>query len=144
VKPKAKALSKLLTAVYLYPNYRVDSRGPAGCILDAIEALAPEIGKALREEGFDVARNFLDDNLCLLPKRVRTLHWIGPTLVDEAGRTAAFVKPNDIGFEWFFVGLPDSENTTEGSIRGSSCTQKGARRGAQKAVERFGYVVKKD
>jgi hypothetical protein len=38
-----KAVENLVLAMHIYPNYRLDSRGPTGCIADAIEAIAPEI-----------------------------------------------------------------------------------------------------
>lgn len=42
-------IAKLVACLYLYPNYRVDSRGPYGLILDAIEDLDPEVAKRLKE-----------------------------------------------------------------------------------------------
>jgi len=46
---KKDAAQDLLRCLWLYPNYRVDSRGPYGLILDAIEKLDPEVAKKLRE-----------------------------------------------------------------------------------------------
>jgi len=43
-------VKKLVTCLWLYPNYRVDSRGPYGLILDAIEDLNPKIAKRLKED----------------------------------------------------------------------------------------------
>jgi len=39
----------LLETLYLYPNYRVDNRGPTGEIVDAIELASPDIGSRLRK-----------------------------------------------------------------------------------------------
>jgi hypothetical protein len=39
----------LVTCLYLYRGYTVGSRGPYGLILDSIEAVAPEIGRMLRD-----------------------------------------------------------------------------------------------
>lgn len=36
-------VEKLLTMLQLYPHYRVDSRGPAGFIIDIIKDLRPDI-----------------------------------------------------------------------------------------------------
>jgi len=47
--PLDRAARKLITALYLYPGHRVDSRGPAGCIVDALEEIAPEVAAELRE-----------------------------------------------------------------------------------------------
>jgi len=44
---------KLVRCVYLYGGYDVNSRGPQGCILDALEAIAPDIAKQVREDGWD-------------------------------------------------------------------------------------------
>jgi len=49
VGKKKDAAQDLLECLWLYPNYRVDSRGPYGLILDAIEKLDPETAKKLRE-----------------------------------------------------------------------------------------------
>lgn len=38
-----RAAERLVSAMYLYPNYRVDSRGPRGCIADALEIISPEV-----------------------------------------------------------------------------------------------------
>jgi hypothetical protein len=43
------AVEKLVTALYLYPDCRLDSRGPYGCVLDAIEALDPEAAAMCKE-----------------------------------------------------------------------------------------------
>lgn len=44
-----QAVQKLLTAMRLYPGYKVESRGPSGCILAAIEQLEPETAAKIRE-----------------------------------------------------------------------------------------------
>lgn len=43
------AAKALVTALYLYPHYRVDSRGPRGCILDALAVIAPDVCSRLRD-----------------------------------------------------------------------------------------------
>ena len=46
----ASRLAELLVRMlWLYPNYRVDSRGPAGCIVDALEIVAPDIAAQLKD-----------------------------------------------------------------------------------------------
>ena len=47
------AVKSLVTALYLYPNYRVDSRGPYGLVLDAIQAIDPGAAATLRSLGAD-------------------------------------------------------------------------------------------
>ena len=44
-----EAVGCLLNALYLYPNYRLDSRGPYGCVFDAIRQLDPATAKRLRD-----------------------------------------------------------------------------------------------
>jgi len=41
------AAERLVFALHIYPNYRVDSRGPAGCIMRALEAIAPDVAAEL-------------------------------------------------------------------------------------------------
>lgn len=55
--PAERAARKLVTALYLYPGHRVDSRGPAGCIMDALDEIAPEIAAEVRV--LDAAEVFL-------------------------------------------------------------------------------------
>jgi len=47
------AVQELVTALYLYPNYRVDSRGPRGCLLRAIRELDPQIHQELINSSAD-------------------------------------------------------------------------------------------
>ena len=47
------AVEKLVTALHLYNGYKIDSRGPYGCLLDAIEELDPEAAKMLKEGRLD-------------------------------------------------------------------------------------------
>jgi hypothetical protein len=49
------AVGDLLFALRIYPNYRLDSRGPYGCVMDAVRRLMPEAATLLREAGADVA-----------------------------------------------------------------------------------------
>lgn len=44
----AEILAPLLRMMWLYPNYRVDSRGPSGCLMEAIELLDPPTAERLR------------------------------------------------------------------------------------------------
>jgi hypothetical protein len=46
--------------MWLYPNYRVDARGPSGCIMDALAAIAPKIHRRLAagEEPRDVYKRW--------------------------------------------------------------------------------------
>jgi hypothetical protein len=37
------AVEALVRCLYLYGGYTVNSRGPAGCIIDALRIIAPEI-----------------------------------------------------------------------------------------------------
>lgn len=48
-----RVVQKLLTALWLYPNYRVDSRGPSGLIFDIIEDLRPDIAQEMGDEALD-------------------------------------------------------------------------------------------
>jgi len=58
-----EAAERLVFALHIYPNYRVDSRGPAGCIMRALEAIAPAVAAELREHGADevYARHWTED-----------------------------------------------------------------------------------
>jgi hypothetical protein len=47
------AVEALVRCLYLYPNYKVDSRGPIGCIYDALDEMAPEIKAMICEKGAD-------------------------------------------------------------------------------------------
>jgi hypothetical protein len=49
------AVGDLLFALRIYPNYRLDSRGPYGCVMDAVQRLMPEAATLLRDVGVDVA-----------------------------------------------------------------------------------------
>ncbi len=44
-----RAVQSLLFAMRIYPGYKVESRGPSGCILDAIEVLEPEVAAKIRD-----------------------------------------------------------------------------------------------
>lgn len=46
-----KAAEALVRAMYLYPNYRVDSRGPRGCIEDALAIIAFDVLAEARDCG---------------------------------------------------------------------------------------------
>lgn len=43
------AVQAILTAMWLYPGYNVETRGPIGCFHKAIEALEPETAAKLRD-----------------------------------------------------------------------------------------------
>ncbi len=47
------AAQKILHAMWLYPNYRLDSRGNLGFMMDAIELLRPDIALAIRQDNLD-------------------------------------------------------------------------------------------
>lgn len=60
-KQKSKeAARRLLTAFYLYSGYRLDSRGPSGCIMDALKLLHPKAHKMMAdgEDAADVLKRF--------------------------------------------------------------------------------------
>lgn len=44
---------KLVTIFHLYGGFTVGSRGPAGCIMDVLDIVAPEIANEVRELGAD-------------------------------------------------------------------------------------------
>lgn len=44
-----EAAERLIRLLYLYPNYRVDSRGAMGLVIDALAVLAPDLAERLRE-----------------------------------------------------------------------------------------------
>lgn len=48
-------VEKLVFCFHIYPNYRVDSRGPAGLLMDIIEDLRPDIAQVIRDESADEA-----------------------------------------------------------------------------------------
>ncbi len=43
-----RAAEALVRAFHLYPHYQVDARGPAGCIMDALDEIAPDIAAEIR------------------------------------------------------------------------------------------------
>ncbi len=43
------AAEALVRALWLYPHYRLDSRGPLGCIVDALKEIAPDVAAELGE-----------------------------------------------------------------------------------------------
>lgn len=43
------AVQKLLFAMKIYPGYSVESRGPSGCIIDAIAELEPDTAKKIQD-----------------------------------------------------------------------------------------------
>lgn len=48
-KRRMKAAESLLFMMHIYKGYEVgNSRGPNGCVLDAITAIAPKIAKRIR------------------------------------------------------------------------------------------------
>lgn len=55
LKRRSKAAERLIMALYLYPHYPTGSRGPGGCIVDALDLLHPKAAKAVRE-GEDLRR----------------------------------------------------------------------------------------
>lgn len=44
-----EAVQHLIMAMYLYAGYRVQARGPRGCLVDAIELLEPETARRIRD-----------------------------------------------------------------------------------------------
>lgn len=38
-----KAAECLVRALWIYAGHKIDSRGPLGCIMDALRAIAPEV-----------------------------------------------------------------------------------------------------
>ena len=54
---------KLVRCMYLYGGYNVNSRGPSGCIMDALDAIAPDIAKQVRDDGVDAVyqKHWSDD-----------------------------------------------------------------------------------
>lgn len=47
--PAAIVVQKLLTCLWLYGGYETRSRGDYGCVLAAIDAVAPEVAQRLRD-----------------------------------------------------------------------------------------------
>lgn len=50
-----RASRALVTAFYLYNGYTVGSRGPSGCILTALDEIAPDVAKEIREGDVEVS-----------------------------------------------------------------------------------------
>lgn len=46
---KKRAAEKVVKAIYLYGNYRVDSRGPYGMLVDALKDLHPQAAEAVMD-----------------------------------------------------------------------------------------------
>jgi hypothetical protein len=44
-----RAAEALVRALRLYDGYTVGSRGPSGCIIDALEAIAPDVAREIRD-----------------------------------------------------------------------------------------------
>lgn len=52
-----KAAEHLVFALYIYGGYIINSRGPLGCIMDAIKAIAPEVHAELLESDASEVHN---------------------------------------------------------------------------------------
>lgn len=50
VEQDDEAAHALVSMMWLYPNYRVDSRGPIGKIMDALRRIAPDVYAELENE----------------------------------------------------------------------------------------------
>lgn len=48
-----RAAERLVFALHIYAGYKINSRGPLGCIMDAREAIAPEVAAEVREHDAD-------------------------------------------------------------------------------------------
>lgn len=48
-----RAAERLVFALHIYRGYKVDSRGPAGCIMEALDRIAPGISASIRKIGED-------------------------------------------------------------------------------------------
>jgi len=48
-------VEKLVFCFHIYPNYRVNSRGPSGLLMDIIENLRPDVAEVIREVDADEA-----------------------------------------------------------------------------------------
>ncbi|MGN6109362.1 MAG: hypothetical protein ACTHU0_29915 [Kofleriaceae bacterium] len=58
-----RAAEALVFALYIYGGYRLNSRGPIGCILKALDVIAPPIAAELREgDASDVYRSHWGDD----------------------------------------------------------------------------------
>lgn len=59
-----EAVRSLLTMMYLYKGYETHSRGPQGCVYDAIKTLDPAVGEYLQEHDWDATykRFYPSDN----------------------------------------------------------------------------------
>jgi hypothetical protein len=44
-----RAAERLVFCMRIYNGHRTDARGPAGCLIDALEAVSPAVAKTLRE-----------------------------------------------------------------------------------------------
>jgi hypothetical protein len=50
-----RACQRILRMNYLYPNYRLCSRGPQGMLVDTLKELWPELAAAVEELGWEAA-----------------------------------------------------------------------------------------
>lgn len=48
-----RAAERLVFALQIYGGYIINSRGPLGCIMDALDAIAPEVAEEIREHEAD-------------------------------------------------------------------------------------------
>lgn len=56
-------VERLLRCFYLYNNYEVGSRGPAGLLMEVIKDLRPDIYKVIQDEDADEAyRRFFPED----------------------------------------------------------------------------------
>lgn len=67
----------LVKCFYLYPNYRVDSRGPSGLILDVLQKTSPRVAQRIRAG---------EDTADLFHELETKLH--GPSEIGDVGPTA--------------------------------------------------------
>lgn len=47
------AAERLVFALHIYGGYTINSRGPLGCIMDALRAIAPEVAAEIRASDAD-------------------------------------------------------------------------------------------
>lgn len=55
-----RVAERLVFAMWIHAAYRIDSRGPSGCLMDALDIVAPDVAAAFREgmDGHDVYAKF--------------------------------------------------------------------------------------
>jgi hypothetical protein len=96
-----RVAERLVFAMWIHAAYRVDSRGPSGCLMDALDIIAPDVAAAFRKgiDGHDVYAKFYgseDDEEDVVREEAPTDTPIGEMLANVVELHALRNAPTDV------------------------------------------------